>query len=788
MAQISQNPDGTYSRSYSNTELTLIKSLQEEIKIRQAGDQELWADMTTLGNRVEALEEGRFSLSELQEIITKNITTLDKHDARLLKLEESVIVDAYSKKEMNQLLIPWKIEQIAHTFDIPEDHMFDKANLDDIRVGYKHYNHADINEPYDNHIPENTMQRYTINAFASTPKVATFNIHYADHCVVLVDGVVHETYIDVGGNFGKAAKTTSIDLKEGWTQIRFLVANETQAGGLVVQSDLYEKADYLTNFDYTAGMISGDRIQAGSLNERHFSPNMDLVVHTIHATATEVPGVIIGNANERGAIQIGDGTLSKAKDEPFYFDDGIRVNGYIRVTQLLIDKDFIRAGDGMIVNTIKDEFGYTKMYEIINDVRVVNGGGMNITGNAQDGYQITNDLQIHVNEEGGLAIEGDAIRGYTLTNTMILGSKGGIEVTGNATKGYDVRNTMKLTSDYGIVKIEGNAWTGYTIKNVLEILAGGGIKLEGSIDSGEITVVNDMTLLEKTTTGSVKITGDAPTGYYIEGLWPNIEGIGDVEVTDDGKGNYDIKVDVHVKDVLKRAESENFITVYDSGDGKHQLGIDDTIFYNRVKDIVLAEAQTEVKSDIDFIEILNEDTLAIPDFNKMIPWIQKGQSPLLHASPSGSPNIQTGGWFNESNPQFIETTSNNWILSSFFAGHIPAMTANCIRLSTQGGWEGSSSAVEMKLKITVHDSLSGGTWEKIFTRTITGSLSSNASNYNEMIHTVPVPTRDYWRHYDVECSFRRASGTGKANAKFREVWTDNTGLGQPHDSNGTRTE
>jgi hypothetical protein len=651
--------------------------------------------------------------------------------------------------------------------------MFDRANLDDLRIGYVHFSHADIHVPKGNHVPENTMQRYTLWAYVSQPKTATFNINYADRCVIYVDDIVQEIYIDAGGNFGQVPKLAVINLKQGWTRLQFLLANETQEGGLIVSSDLYEKADYLSNLDYFAGLITGDRIQAGSLDERHFSPNMDLVVHTLHATATDVPGIVIGNADEQGIIQIGDGTITKAKDEPFTFDQGIRVNGFIRVTQLLIDVDFIRAGDGMIVKTIKDEYGYTQMYEIINDLRLVDGGGILVAGNGQEGYTITNDLQIRVNPLGGLTITGDPIRGYELSNDMELGSLGGIDVTGDPLEGYYVRNTMKLTSDFGIIKVTGDAWTGYSLKNVLEVLAGGGIDIRGAINEGEITIVNDMSLKVKNPNDMLEITGDAEHGYFIEGTWPTFTAKDDVVMTDDRKGNYTISVKVHVKEV--KADASTFITVAEQSAGVHQIGIDDTKFYAQVKDIIGKETHVkDVNSDIDFIKMTHnangDHRLSIPDYDKMIPWIQKGQAPWMFGVPSSSPSIGPGGTFNAGNPQFVETTSVNFVLAGFFAGVVPAGTADCLRMTSQGGWEGSSSTVEIKIVISMNDPDNGGSWDKTFYRTISSAL--NTGNYNEVIHTIPIPVRDYWRHYDVSCYVRRASGTGKANAQFRELWSD----------------
>jgi hypothetical protein len=105
--QISQNPDGTYSRTYSDTEIMLIRSLQDEINSRQTGDNELWAITTTLENRLDALEQGQYSLSELQASIMNNIKRTDDQDLRIQHLEDSVIIEAYSKEEMNPMwLIP----------------------------------------------------------------------------------------------------------------------------------------------------------------------------------------------------------------------------------------------------------------------------------------------------------------------------------------------------------------------------------------------------------------------------------------------------------------------------------------------------------------------------------------------------------------------------------------------------------------------------------------------------------------------------------------------------------
>lgn len=673
MVQIKQNADGSFSKGYSNFETTIIKSLQKEITQRQEADLSLQGITNGLNERLKELEAGSFSLADLQQLITQNKLTIEDHERRMVKLENISLIESYSKSEMKKYMVPWRVEVIPHAFDIPTNKMFDTASLDVKRSGIIHYPNGDINEPNDMHVPENSMMRFTIWAYASSPRKAVLNINYADRCVVIADEVVVATFTDRGGNFGQVPKGVQVPMKQGWTRIQLLIANETQSGGLVVKSDLYDKADYLTSLDYFDGMITNKHIKPGSITGENLSPNMDLVVHTIHATATDVPGVIIGNPEEQGILQIADGTISKSKDEPFIFSHGIRVNGAIHVTQLLIDEDFIRAGDGMIVKTLKDEYGYTKMYEIINDLRMHTGGGLSVDGNGQDGYIVTNTMKLNVDPEGGLAISGNAVDGYWLSNDMQLHSDGGIWVEGNARKGYRIKNNMGLRSSVDFLRILGTAWDGYTI----------------SFDE--------------------------------DAFYNRVKEI--------------IKKESHVKDIISDID---FIKITDNGDGVHRLGI--------------------------------------PDYNKMIPWIQKGQSGMLHASPMPN-SIGPGMRFNAGNPMFAQSQDTNYSVLGFWGGEVPANTADVICISSQGGWTNSWAAVDLKFVISIEDpGVSGGVWRKEFYRTITNQLDGGDSlwNNNEMIHVIPIPVRDYWRHWDCTFYMRKSSGSGWVNARSREAWTDHS--------------
>lgn len=489
MSSISQNVDGTYGKSYSDTEIYIITSLANEVKSRIKSDQLIWVDVTGMGNRLKTLEDKDVNIETIQLELTNAFGKIQANTDEITRLDKLLGVDAYSKKEMDRYVISWKVEQIPHRFATPTNEMFDKIDIDDLQSGYVSYLNADIKEPHDNHIPENTMRRYTISAYVETPREVTFHIHYADRLAVYLNGVSEAVYTDTQGNFGGVRKVLPLMLKEGWNKFQFLISNETQRGGLVFESDLYEKADYLSNLDDLSGMITGDRIQAGTLDETHFSPNMDLVVNTLTATADNVPGVMIGDPNGCGILQIGDKTITKCINEPFVFDDGIRVNGYIYVSQLLIDVDFILQGNGILIDKIKDAAtGFTRAYVIHNDLRVMNGGGLTIVGDGQKGYTFTNAMKLIGDQklggmvvnpepnESGLDISGDAVKGYYIRNAMLMTVEGtgGILITGNPQTGYFIKNTMNLSAYKGI-GVEGDPSTaaGYVLKNQMGMTGDG---------------------------------------------------------------------------------------------------------------------------------------------------------------------------------------------------------------------------------------------------------------------------------------------------------------------------
>lgn len=351
MAQISQNADGTYAKSYSDTEIMILQQLQIEMDTRKSADDQLLVQIIDLDNRVDALEGERFSLAEIQNAINSNALRIDDAERRITYLEQATVVDAYNKQQIDALMIPWRVEEISKTFETPTMAMFDEANLKDIKTGYVHFHQANINDPYGLQFPANTMRRYSISAYVSLPKQIEFYISYADRCVVLLNGAELATYQEDGGNFNGTQKVLKMNLMSGWNEITFLVANETQQGGLVAYSNLVSVAERLSPLSRMAGRITGEQIQAGTLGEEHFSPNMDIVLKKLHATTTSEPAGVFGDPDTYGAIQIGDGVISKTKGEPMTIHSDLKVMGYIR------DKDgnILDGGGGNGLSTADRE-------------------------------------------------------------------------------------------------------------------------------------------------------------------------------------------------------------------------------------------------------------------------------------------------------------------------------------------------------------------------------------------------------------------------------------------------
>lgn len=839
MAQISQNADGTYSKSYSDTEIAIINILQDEISSRVAGDQQVWLEVTTFNNRLTEMEDSQMNLADLQDGITNALLQLGNHEGRIDYLEKSHIVDAYSKVQMDSYLSEWKVEQIPHVFDVPTNLMFDRANLDDILHGYAHYKHADIHETHDHHFPENTMRRYTISAYASVPKKATFRIQYADRVVVIADGVTVATYIDAGGNFGGTPKLLVIDLKEGWTRIQFLVANETQQGGLVVESDLYEQADYLANLDYLSGMITGDRIQAGTLDERHFSPNMDLIVHTLHATASDIPGVIVGDPNGCGILQIGDKTITKCKDEPFVFDDGIRVNGYIRVSQLLIDVDFIRAGRGIIVDAIKDaETGFTKMYEIINDLRINNGGGLIIIGNGQEGYTITNDMKLMGNPEGGILVEGNPVEGYIISNIMKLMANGGIEITGDATKGYYVKNIMRLTVSPGL-KVEGNAHRieGYHLKNQMKITGNGLIMTPTIVDVDAYeawhiendTIIDQLNGVRVTEIGpeaghfeianTMKITGeriivqadgnshDGFRGYNLINDTIIEEDCG-IDVRKISNGHFRITNTLQIKqynstgsvrvtgDVCSGYTIEGLwpeliardgIDIRDNRIGRYEITNTGVLSLR-------AGTGIRVSQDTGHVTVTNNGVVAIvgqggvevsgsPGGTWVIsaPMPEMGgfdEQPFMFGVPQVPAalggNVSVGT--NGVRAQFPGTTSSGSGDTNriSYIAGVMPSAASAIVFAVQGAVDSPGSIARITIDLEVMASDGSGNIRRSHTYTSTELIDGHSGNYNLNLVKIAIPQSPHWRHWDARIYLSSGNG-GKVYGKIRECWSDKAG-------------
>lgn len=362
MAQISQQADGTYTKTYSDTEIMIMQQLQTEIMNRKNIDDQLYVQILDLDNRVDRLEEDNLSFVELQNAMNVNSLRIEAAEMRLSKLEQTTLLEAYSKQEIDLLMIPWYVEQIERTFDTPTMEMFETVPMKEIVWGFIHYKGGNINEPESLIFGPNTMRRYSISAYVSAPQQVEFSISYADRFVAVLNDEVKEIYQEDGGNFSGTQKLLTLDLESGWNRINFLVANESQKGGLVVSSMMPHQVEKLTAMSSRSGRISGSDLMPGSLMAEHFSPNMKMMLQYMHATTTAEPAGVFGDPETYGAIQIADGIIEKSKGEPFVMHGDLKVLGYVR------DKngDILGGGGGGLSTADREKLDSIEWYAEVN--------------------------------------------------------------------------------------------------------------------------------------------------------------------------------------------------------------------------------------------------------------------------------------------------------------------------------------------------------------------------------------------------------------------------------------
>lgn len=357
MAQIQQNSDGTYSKSYSDMELALLEGLQQEQKIRYETDVYHQQQIEELEDRVTVLESNQVNLADLKAVIESHKLRLEDHESRLIALEGVQATEVYSQDEMDVYLVPWKVEEIKHTFASPEREMFDTADISKTKTGYIHYEGANINEPHGAQIVPNTMRRYSIMAYTELPKQVTLKIKYADRCTIAVNEVVKVRYMNNQGNFGGTANLLTIDLPTGWNKIEFMIANERQEGGLVVESDLSSQADRLESVHTMSGLFYGDSLSDGIISQRHLRPDINMKVRSIQATVVNEPAVFVGSPDSNGIMMVGDGLFKKYKDEPFVFNDDIHIMGTVFADRVRLKEPAVK------IQTLSEELLVTLVRE-----------------------------------------------------------------------------------------------------------------------------------------------------------------------------------------------------------------------------------------------------------------------------------------------------------------------------------------------------------------------------------------------------------------------------------------
>ncbi|WP_422661721.1 fibronectin type III domain-containing protein (plasmid) [Paenibacillus sp. EC2-1] len=369
MSQISQNADGTYQKTYSSVELAIIFELAAEQKARHKSDQSLKEDILSIVTDVTTLKQKDADITSLVTKVGIHELDIEANKEAIIEIQKSAVVDSYSKEEIRKFMNIWRIDEISYPVvsnTAPKNEWFDEADMQEIRTGYRHYPGANINDAVvttlasgdkqyseTGSISPNTVRRYSIMAYSSAQgyKKVTLRLRFGDACTVYTRSSAGETKQIFENPSFDTERVVYVNLAQGWTQIQLLIANGQQGGGLYMESDLATVAEQLLSLGGPSGRFSGNMIRPGSIDESHFNEDMSLKLKKLHATTAldpstmEITPALIAGDGESGAIQIGDGIITKQRNEPYTLDGDIRIIGNLRDKDgNVINEDTFRNG------------------------------------------------------------------------------------------------------------------------------------------------------------------------------------------------------------------------------------------------------------------------------------------------------------------------------------------------------------------------------------------------------------------------------------------------------------
>lgn len=336
--RITQLQDGTYVKLLDPAEIALLNRVNAERQERITGD-------TALGNALGALStqvtQVQHDLVDTGAAVVGVAGQVSQVTERVESLESTVSgqnpgASCYTKSETDALLIPWRLEEIAHQYEVPTNEFFDQTPLDGLKVGYAHFLNGRIKERPALFFPPFSMRRYTMNLYFTSPQTITFPILHDDHCVVYLNGVRQAIY--EGANFAGAPDECVLTFPAGWSTLQFLVANEHYGGGLDIGVDLALKAQAMHSLYPVAGLFHGARIIPGTVVPEHLLQTEIYRMAGLLLTSLAGPALTIGT-NVYGSMKLGDCRLTKQDDDLLVIDRGLRILGPLEVEDTNIVSD-----------------------------------------------------------------------------------------------------------------------------------------------------------------------------------------------------------------------------------------------------------------------------------------------------------------------------------------------------------------------------------------------------------------------------------------------------------------
>jgi hypothetical protein len=307
--RIQKISNNTYNKLLSPVEQRLLDLIRQEETARQNSDNAILDQLEIILQVLAGLTD---SLGDVATRIDGLTSQIEDINGRLDNLENRVDnistgQEVYTQNEIDQLLVPYKIEEIDCIYQRPFNQLFDEAERGKIREGYAHFYGARLKEDGTVTYPQNTMRRYTINCYFSWPKNIVLPVTYNDYTVIYLN----ET--EIAALVGEGTVSIVVPFTTGWNKIQVLVASRQGARVLDLGVNLAVESDKLSCLVPDASLINGKDIIPYTVVPDALDPTGFYNMKRLTLLEANKVSLSCGD-KDYGAVDIGDCTVDYSQE------------------------------------------------------------------------------------------------------------------------------------------------------------------------------------------------------------------------------------------------------------------------------------------------------------------------------------------------------------------------------------------------------------------------------------------------------------------------------------------